>query len=269
MIPNIYYPGGHTYLDRINVTFNNKSSPDIFLADPGSKFASHIELKGGIYQNIFLTFPVGKTGKNTRIALYSFLKVFFNKFELENINSLTSDKESPVSIKVTQFSVRKIRSILRNSQLKLYINSSLKKYEEELNKFIKKNYLKISLIFIKNTQLREFTESGTLIKFYLTEKLFTSKTPHVDKIKKIIFELTFSRFSEKYLQIVNELDELKYLKNNELLMDRISAVIEILINREFILPLKQKQFSLYFKDKFENLFLDYYGRPVFTKIRMK
>ncbi|MCK5222354.1 MAG: hypothetical protein KAR14_12290 [Candidatus Aminicenantes bacterium] len=269
LIPNIYYPGGHTYLDRVNVTFDNKSSPDLFLADPGSKFASHIEFKGGIYQNIFLTFPIGKTGKNTRIALYSFLKVFFNKFEFEDINSLTSDKESPVSIKVTQFSMRKIRSILRNSQFKLYINSSLKKYEEELTKFIKKNYLRISLVFIKNTQLREFTESGTLIKFYLTEKLFTSKTPHVDKIKKIIFELTFSRFSEKYLQIVNELDELKYLKNSELLMDRISAVIEILINREFILPLKQKQFSLYCKDKFKNLFLDYYGRPVFAKIRMK
>ncbi|MCK5003699.1 MAG: hypothetical protein KAS21_01330 [Candidatus Aminicenantes bacterium] len=269
LIPNIYYPGGHTYLDRVNVTFDNKSSPDIFLADPGSGFASHIEFKAGIYQNIFLTFPIGDTGKNTRIALYSFLKVFFGKYEFEDINSLTSDKESPVSIKVTQFSMRKIRSILRNSQFKLYINSSLKKYEEELNNFIKRNYLRISLVFIKNTQLREFTESGTLIKFYLTEKLFSSKTPHVDKIKKIIFELTFSRFSEKYLQIVNELDELKYLKNTELLMDRISTVIDILINKEFILPLKQKQFSIYCKDKFQNFYLDYYGRPVFRKIRMK
>lgn len=269
LIPNIYYPGGHTYLDRVNVTFNNSSSPDMFLADPGSAFPSHKEFKGGIYQNIFLTFPIGKTGKNTRIALYSFLKVFFKKYEFEDLNSLTSDKESPVSITVTQFSMRKIRSILRNSQFKLYINSSLKKYEEDLNKFIKKNYLRISLVFIKNTQLREFTASGTLIKFYLTEKLFSSKTPHVDKIKKIIFELTFSRFSEKYLQIVNELDELKYLKNSELLMDRISTVIETLINKEFILPLKQKQFSLYCKDKFQNLFIDYYGRPLFTKIRMK
>ena len=269
LIPNIYYPGGHTYLDKVKVTFDNKSSPDMFLADPGSKFASHIEFRGGMYQNIFLTFPIGKTGKNTRIALYSFLKVFFGKYEFEDINSLTSDRESPVSITVNQFSMRKIRSILRNSQLKLYINSSLKKYEEELNKFIKKNYLRISLVFIKNTQLRDFTESGTFIKFYLTEKLFSSKTPHVDKIKKIIFELTFSRFSEKYLQIVNELDELKYLKNSELLMDRLASVIEILINKEFILPLKQKQFSLYCKDKFQNFFLDYYGRPVFTKIRMK
>ncbi|MCK4891022.1 MAG: hypothetical protein KAS97_13885 [Candidatus Aminicenantes bacterium] len=91
----------------------------------------------------------------------------------------------------------------------------------------------------------------------------------MDKIKKIIFELTFSRFSEKYLQIVNELDELKYLKNTELLMDRISTVIDILINKEFILPLKQKQFSIYCKDKFQNFYLDYYGRPVFRKIRMK
>jgi len=269
LIPNIYYPGGHTYLDRINITFDNKSSPDIFLADPGSAFTTHKEFKGGIYQNIFLTFPTGKTGKNTRIALYSFLKVFFNKYKFEDINSLTSDRESPVSITVTQFSMRKIRSILRNSQFKLYVNSSLKKYEEDLNKFIKKNYLRISLVFIKNAQLREFTESGTFIKFYLTEKLFSSKTPHVDKIRKIIFELTFSRFSEKYLQIVNELEELKYLKNSELLMDRVSAVIEILINREFILPVKQKYFSLYCKDKFKNLFFDYYGRPLFTKIRMK
>lgn len=269
LIPNRYYPGGHTYLDRVNVTFDNKSGPDIFLAEPGSGFSSHIELKSGIYQNIFLTFPTGKAGKNTRVALYSFLNVFFNNYNFDDINSLTSDSESPVSIKVKQFSMRKIKSILRNSQFKLYINSSLKKYEDALNNFIQKNYLRISLVFIKNTKLREFTESGTLIKFYLTEKLFSSKTPHVDKIKKIIFELTFSRFNEKYLKIVNELDELKYLKNDELLMDRISSVIETLINRENILPLKQKHFSLFCKDKFENLFLDYYGRPIFTKIRLK
>lgn len=269
LIPNRYFPGGHTYLDRVNVTFDNKSRPDIFLADPEGGFSSHIELKNGIYQNIFLTFPTGKAGKNTRIALYSFLKVFFNGYKFDDISSLTSDSESPVSIKVKQFSMRKIKAILGNSQFKLYVNSSLKKYEDELNNFIKRNYLRISLVFIKSIKLREFTESGTMVKFYLTEKLFSSKTPLVDKIKKIIFELTFSRFNEKYLQIVNELDELKYLKNDELLMDRISTVIETLINKENILPLKQQQFSLYCKDKFKGLFLDYYGRPVFTKIRLK
>ncbi len=269
LIPNIFYPGGRSYLDRINVVFNNSESPDIFLGDPGSKFTSFNEFKGGIYQNIFLTFPSGETGKNTRIALYSFLKVFFTKYNLKELNSLTSDNESPVSIDILRFSMRKIRSILRNSQFKLYINSSLKKYEEELNLFIKKNYLRISTVFIKNTQLREYMESGTQIKFYLTEKLFSAKTSYVDKIKKIIFELTFSRFNEKYLQIVNELDELNFLNNDELLMDRISTIIEMLINKEFILPLKQKEFSLFSKDKFYNLKLDYYGRPIFSRVRLK
>jgi len=269
LIPNIYYPGGHSYLDKINVVFNNSESSDIFLGDPGSKYSSFKEFKGGIYQNIFLTFPSGKTGKNTRIALFSLLKVFFKKYDLKELSSLTSEKESPVSIDIRQFSMRKIRTILRNSHFKLYINSSLKKYQDELDQFIKKNYLRISTVFIKNTQLREYMESGTQIKFYLTEKLFSSKTSHVDKIKKIIFELTFSRFNAKYLKIVNELDELKYLKNDELLMDRISSVIEILINKEFILPVKQKEFSLFSKDKFHNLRLDYYGRPLFNKIRLK
>ncbi|MCK4891023.1 MAG: hypothetical protein KAS97_13890 [Candidatus Aminicenantes bacterium] len=103
LIPNIYYPGGHTYLDRVNVTFDNKSSPDIFLADPGSGFASHIEFKAGIYQNIFLTFPIGDTGKNTRIALYSFLKVFFGKYEFEDINSLTSDRSRLCQLRLHNF----------------------------------------------------------------------------------------------------------------------------------------------------------------------
>ena len=269
LIPNIYYPGGHAYLDKVNVVFNNTESADIFLGDPGSKYSSYSEYKGGIYQNIFLTFPSGKTGKNTRIALYSLLKVFYKKYDLLELSSLTSERESPVSIDIRQFSMRKIRTILRNSQFKLYINSSLKKYEDDLNQFIKKNNLRISTVFIKNTQLREYVESGTQIKFYLTEKLFSAKTSHVDKIKKIIFELTFSRFNEKYLQIINELDELNYLKNEELLMDRISSVIEILINKEFILPLKQKEFSLFSKDKFHDLKLDYYGRPIFNKVRLK
>ena len=269
LVPNIYYPGGHSYLDKVNVKFSNTSSTDVFLGDPGAKFSLFNEYRGGIYQNIFLTFPTGKTGKNTRIALYSLLKVFFKNSDLKELNSLTSESESPVSISIKQFSLRKIRTILRNSQFKLYINSSLKKYEEDLNQFMKKNYLRISIVFIKNTQLREFMQSGTLIKFYLTEKLFSSKTSLVDKIKKIIFELTFSRFNEKYLQIINELDELNYLKNDELLLDRISSVIEVLINKEYILPIKQKEFSLFSKDKFNDLHFDYYGRPLFNKVRLK
>jgi len=269
LVPNRYFPGGHVYLDRVNVIFNENTTPDVFLSEPNSVFSSYRELKGGVYQNIFLTFPMGKTGKNTRIALYSFLNVFFKKSKLEEISSLTSDNESPVSVKITQFSMRKIRMILRNSKFKLYVNSSLKKYQDDLNAFIKSNSLKISLVFIKNIQLREFTGNGTIIKFYLTEKLFSSITPHVDKIKKIIFELTFSRFNERYLKLVNELDELRYMENNELLMDKLSNVIELLINKEYILPLNQKRFSIFIKDKFKNIFIDYYGRPIFTKIRLK
>jgi len=269
LIPNRYYCGGLTYLDYVRIIFRNEDKPDMFLAEPNLKFTNHKELESGIYQNIYLTFPMGKIGKNTKIALYSFLKIFFNKYKLDNISSLTSDKESPISVNIKQFPMRKIKSILRNSQFQIYINSSLKKYEDKLNEFIRKTYLKMSIVFIKNSQLREFTQGGTKIKFYLTEKMFTKKTAIEDKIKKIIFELTFSRFNEKYLQVVNELDEIKYLKNNELMMDKIASVVETLINKEFILPIKQKKFSLYYKDKFANLFIDYFGRPVFHKIRLK
>jgi len=269
LVPNIYYSGGHSYIDRVNVLFNDSAPADVFLGNPNADFPGFKEWKGGIYQNIYLTFPSGKTGKNTRIALFSLLEYFFRKYEMKNLSSLTSEKESPVSISIKQFSMRKIRTILRNSQFKIYINSSLKKYEEELDLFFKKNALRISMVFIKNTRLNEFLDSGTSVKFYLTEKLFTAKTSIVDKIKRIIYELTFSRFNEKYLQIINELDELNFLQNDELLMDRIASVIETLINREYILPLKQKEFSLFSKDSLAGLKLDYYGRPLFHDIRLK
>ena len=269
LIPNRYYSGGHTYLDGVTVVFDEKKSPDVFLSEPGRSFPDTMELKAGVYQNIFLTFPSGKTGKNTRIALFSLIKTFFNKYNFNELSSLTSDSESPVSVGVTVFSQRKIKSILRNSEIKLYVNSSLKKFETDLLNYIKSNHLKISIIFIKSAQLREFLESGNSVDFYLTEKLFDKKTPVDEKIKRVIYELTFSGFNEKYLKIVNELEEMKYLNNTELMMDRLSAIIGMLINEEYILPLKQKNFSLYCKNKFTGLILDYHGRPLFAKIRLK
>ncbi len=269
LIPNRFYPGGRVYLNGVTVRFDNNSNPDVFLSDPRGKFRGFKEFDGGIYENIYLTFPTGKTGKNTKIALYSFLKIFFNKYNFVNLSSITSEKESPVSVTIKEFSMRKIRSLLRNSQFKLFVNASLKKFNKELTDFINLNRLKISLVFIKNDQIRELNKSKTSIKFFLTEKLFSYKTPIEDKIKRIIFELTFSGFNEKYLQIVNELDEIKYLKDNELLMDKISSIVVMLINKEFILPIKQKLFSLYCKDKYIGLKLDYYGRPIFNRVRLK
>lgn len=76
LVPNKYYPGGRSYLDSVKVIFYDYYYPDIFLSKPAMDVRGFGEFNAGIYQNIYLSFPSGKVGNNTRIAVYSLLKDF-------------------------------------------------------------------------------------------------------------------------------------------------------------------------------------------------
>lgn len=269
LIPNRYYPGGRTYLDQIKVVFFDYYYPDLFMGDPGSVKDGYIEENSGIYQNIYLSFPSGKTGTNTKIALYSLLKNFFIKNNGEELNSLTSSKESPISVNIKKFSYRKIRSILRYSEIKLYISSSLKRIEKDLTEFLNSYKINISLVFIENSQLKDFINSNKSIKYLVTEKLFNKKDHIEDKIRRIISELSFSRFNEKYLKFLKELEEIKNINNEELLIESISRIVSALINDEFILPIVQTRFSLFINKNFKDISMDYYGRPLMQKVKTR
>jgi len=88
-----------------------------------------------------------------------------------------------------------------------------------------------------------------------------------EKIKVILKELSFGRFDENYLKLLNQLDEVTFLKNEEMTRDLVSRIIEKIINDGFILPLYQRKFSIYIKKKIQGLKLDYYGKPLFREVR--
>jgi MarR-like DNA-binding transcriptional regulator SgrR of sgrS sRNA len=263
--PNTYYAGGRSFLDSFKVYFYDEKNPDIFLSNPGEfKEYGYREYDSGIYQNVYISFPKGQIGKNTRTALYSFLKQFYISLGNSELNSLTSDQESPVSISIKRFSNRRMRTILRYSNISLYILSSLSGIENSLNEFLGKKGVSLKTIYISENQLVEYL-NNTTIQYLLLGKVFGKRMPLDEKIKKILQEMSFSRFNEKYLKMLNELDEVKYLKNEELLIDQIARIIEKIISDGFMLPISQKRYSLYIKNKIKGVEMDYYGRPLFHK----
>lgn len=266
--PNPYAPGGRTYLDSLKVDLYDYFYPDIFLAKPGMDNDQFDEYKSGIYQNIFLSFPQGGVGQNTRIALFTILKEFLSGTGRTELNSLTSDDESPISIKINRLGARKTRSILRYSKIKLYVLSSLNELEEQLQTFLETKKIPVEVVYLSDDELDHFLKDNS-VKFLLLEKLFNRHMPIEEKIKKIIKEVSFTQFSEKYLQLMNQLDEIQKLNNEELIMDQLSNIILTIINDGFVLPLYQKRYSLYINKKISGIELDYYGRPLFQKIRKK
>jgi MarR-like DNA-binding transcriptional regulator SgrR of sgrS sRNA len=246
----------------------------VFLSDPGKLDEKFIELNAGVFQNIYLAFPEGRVGDNTRIALYSLLKNFYlsrnrdENIKLVELKALTSNEESPVTLNIRAFSRRRVRSILRYSQVKLYILSSLKKIEEPLNEFMKKRGTPIETIYISDGQLVNFM-NNTTVKFLLMTKTFNRRMPIEEKIKIILKEMSFGRFDETYLKLLNQLDEMKYLKNEELTIDLVSRIVEKLIKDGVILPICQKQYSIYVKGHIKGVEMDYYGKPLFQKVRVR
>ncbi len=297
--PNKFYPAGRTYLDGMKVLFTNTDSPDVFFSRPSLKFPNYSEYQSGIYQNLYIVFPGDKVGQNTRVALYSLLKDFFRwrherdrnatlanesnsaavtpgtveggepaKDDWADLDALTSNEESPISLNIKEFSTSRIRSILRYSTIKLYLPGSLQEMEKDLQEFLKKKRVPIETIYLDDSQLANFM-NNTSIQYLVLSKVFTRNMPLEAKIKKIVREMTFSRFNAKYLQFLNELDEVKYLKDDELLLNQVSKIIEEIINDGFVLPLFQERYSIYINNDVEGIEIDYYGRPLFQGVRKK
>jgi len=269
--PNPFYPGGRSYLDSLRVVFYDYYYPDVFLSSPGLKNEKFVELNAGVYQNIYLVFPEGKVGSNTRVALHSLLKDFFkseNPQNLVELKALTSEEESPTSLDIQQFSQSRVWSILRYSQIKLYIPSSLNYLEASLMKFLEKRRLSIEIIYVSDNQLVNFMNS-TSVKYLLMARTFNRRVPIAEKIKIILKEMSFTRFDESHLKLLNQLDEVDNLKNEELLMDLAARIEGIIINDGYLLPLCQRRFSLYIKTDIKGIELDYYGKPLFHKVRTR
>jgi len=265
--PNKFYPGGRTYLDSVKVVFYDFYYPDLFLSKPKQTIERYRSNTAGVYQNAYLCFPRGNIGQNTRIALYFLLKDFFKASEAAELNSFTSDEESPITINIRKFSKAKVGSIVRYSKLKLYVQSSLKELMKKFDEFLKSRRVHLETIFINNDQLGTFIQQDTSIRFLLLEKVFNRLTPIDEKIKKIVQEMSFTRFNETYLGLLNQLNEVKLLKNQELLLNHVSKIIETVIKEGFILPIFQKRYSLYIRDEIKDIFIDYYGRPLMQEVR--
>jgi MarR-like DNA-binding transcriptional regulator SgrR of sgrS sRNA len=263
---NPFYAGGRTYLDAVKIVFTDNLVPDIFLASPKSLKENFQEFDSGIYQNIYLCFLQGDVGQNTKIALYTLLKKFneVSGFKYKELRTLTSDEESPVSIQIKTISPQRTASILKSSDIKLYILSSLSFLEKDLTAFLKDSNLKIETLFIDDSQMMNFLNS-TAIKYVLIDKIFQIKIPVEEKISRILKESSFNQFNVKYLRMLGELDEVKYSNSQELLMEQIARISEAIINDGFIFPLFQKNYSLYIRNYWQAMEIDYYGRPLLQK----
>jgi MarR-like DNA-binding transcriptional regulator SgrR of sgrS sRNA len=262
--PNPFYPGGRTYLDGVSVQFTDEKDAQVFLAEPGAfKDYGYHEYDSGIYQNVYICFPQGKVGNNTKTALYTLLKQFYQS-KGDPLNSLTSDDESPVIINIKGLTNWRMRSVLKYSKINLYVISSLNSDAGEFSDFLSQKGVPLETIYISDNQLVEFL-NNTPIQYLLLEKIFSRRMALVEKIQKVLQEMIFSRFDETYLKLLNELDELKFVKNDELMIEHISKIIEKIINDGILLPISQKTYSLYIKNGIERIEIDYYGRPLFQK----
>jgi len=265
---NPFYPGGRTYLDTVRITFADAPTPDMFLASP-NQFKDHFqEFDSGIFQNIYLCFLKSDVGQNTKIALYTLLKGFNeaagSKFRV--LNALTSEEESPVSIRIKTFTPQKTASILKHSEIKLYALSSLSSLEKELADFLKQSGLKIETLFIDDSQFTAFLDSAA-IQFVLIDKIFQKKTPSEEKISRILKESSFNQFNAKYLRMLSELEEARFSNSQELLMEQIARISEAIASDGFIFPLFQKNYSLYIHKSWPALEIDYFGRPLLQQVR--
>jgi MarR-like DNA-binding transcriptional regulator SgrR of sgrS sRNA len=140
--------------------------------------------------------------------------------------------------------------------------------ETKFQEYMQARKIPIETIYLGDNQLREFLRDPT-ITYLLLEKVFNKRTPLEEKIKKIVREMTFSKFNEKYLKLIDELDEVKFLKNEELLLDQLAKIIDEIVKDGFILPLAQERYSLYVKSEIKGIEIDYYGRPLFQGVRRK
>jgi MarR-like DNA-binding transcriptional regulator SgrR of sgrS sRNA len=81
--------------------------------------------------------------------------------------------------------------------------------------------------------------------------------------------MSFARFDESHLKLLNQLDEIKSLKNEQFLMDLVARIVEKIVNDGYLLPVCQRRYSIYIKSHLKGIALDYYGKPLFQKVRVK
>lgn len=259
---NPFYPGGRSYVDGVRVVFSDPQNPDIFLSTPGTFDSKQFdERDAGIFQNIYLSFPGEKVGRNTRIALYSLFYEYFRTREYSELNALTSGDESPVTINIKRISSRRVRSVLRSSRIQVYLQSSMKNEEEKLLEFLRKKNVAIQALFVEDGQLRNFL-NGTSIKYMILEKVFQRRMPLEEKVQRVVAELTFGRFNTQYLQLISELREVTGLNNEEMLMDQVARIIGRIVDDGFLMPLAQKRYSMFVKRRMRGFRMDVYGRPL-------
>lgn len=263
---NPFYAGGRAYLDTVKVTFGESPQPDLFLSSPKQFKENFREFDSGIYQNIYLCFLQSDIGQNTKIALFTLLKRFNEALgsKYRELRTLTADEESPVSIQIKTLSPQKTFSILKSSDIKLYILASLSDLEKDLDAYLKSNNLKIEMQFIDDSQFMGFLNSAD-IKYVLIDKIFQKKTPVEEKISRILKESSFNRFNARYLRMLGELDEVKFSNSQELVMEQIARISEAIVNDGFIFPLFQKNYSLYIRKAWPAMEIDFYGRPLLQK----
>lgn len=268
LTPNPFYPGGRTFVDSVRVVFYDYYYPDIFIGGQSLKEKGFREFQAGIYQNIYLAFPQEGTGDNIRVALYSMLVNFASQADMKPLNSLTSDEESPVTLNIRKFPAPRVRTILRNVTSPLYILSSLKHLETKLTAFLSNDRARIETIYLNESGLNNFITDGS-VKYMMLQKVFTKRMTVSEKIRKLVKELSFSRFNEQYLKMLNELEEMEALKNEELMMTQVAKLVEKVINDGFLLPLFQKRYSFYVKERVSGIEMDYHGRPLFRTMQVK
>lgn len=170
-----------------------------------------------------------------------------------------------MAIRIKGLSPQKTASILKFSEIKLYVLSSLSNLEKELAAFLKETNLKIETQFVDDSQFSASLDSAA-IKYALVDKIFQKKSPPEEKLSRILKESSFNRFNAHYLRMLNELDEARFSNSQELLMEQIARISEAIVNDGFIFPLFQKNFSLYVRKSWPALEIDYYGRPLLQKV---
>ncbi len=265
---NPFYAGGRPYLDGVRVLFADGTTPDLFLGTPASVRNGFREHGAGVYQNIYLCFLNSSLGQNTRVAVYTLLRRFNQSGgpRLRELHSLTSDEESPVEIRVSELPWQKVESILRASDLTLYALSSLSGLENDLNFFFRQNNLRVRPMFVDEAQMANVIAS-TEAQILMVDKVFQRKNPIEEKIARVLRETGSTQYSEKYLRMLSELEEIHTLGNRELLMEQVARISEEIVKDGYILPLFQKNFSLYVRQELEGVEIDPYGRPLLGRAR--
>ena len=259
---NPFYPGGRPCLDSVRLLFTDSPTADILLASPGKKIGHYREMDAGVYQSAYLVFPQPGNSANIQIALTTFLREFFTTLgpSFRPLDSLISDAESPITIRVKTFPEAKMKSLLRYADIKLYAPVSLREMEEPFRRYCEGNRVRIELLFVEPAQLTNIIKTSG-IRFLLIDKTWQRKTSVAEKVARVIRETTFTQFDEKYLRLLNELDETARMDDEKLVMEQAARAITMVVEDGFILPIFQRNFSLYVRDRISNLALDPLGRP--------